>query len=400
MRPVKISEEVYYLNVSHRDRRLFDALIPLPDGTSYNSYIVKGKNKTVLFDAADPEKMDILMDFLKEIPEIDYVVAHHAEQDHSGGIPQVLEKYPEAKVLTNPKCKEMLIDHLHIPEDRVITVKDRETLDIGGKTLEFVYAPWVHWPETMCTYLKEDRILFTCDFFGSHLATSEIYSSEKTIYEPMKRYYAEIMMPFRSSIKNNLEKIENLEISLIAPSHGPIHKNVGFVKELYKDWTANEPKSKVLIAWVSMHGSTGILVKKLISCLQEKGICVDEVNLEDFDIGKAAISLVDCATIVIGCPTVLTGPHPKAVYVAYLANILRPKAKFLSVIGSYGWGGKTLEILSSLISNLKVEVLKPVIVKGLPRPTDIKQIEELAELIAEKHKNLFNIETKEFLKCS
>lgn len=388
MNPLKISNDVYYLAVPHWDRKLFDALIPLPDGTSYNAYIVRGGNKTVLLDAADPSRMSVLMDFLKNVPEIDYIVAHHAEQDHSGGIPLVLGKYPGARVLTNPKCKEMLMDHLRIPDNKFITVRDRETMDIGGKTLEFIYTPWVHWPETMCTYLKEDKILFSCDFFGSHLAAGEIYSDEKIIYEPMKRYYAEIMMPFRSHIKSHLEKLSAVEINMIAPSHGPVHKNVDFVLDAYKDWAGDEPKNKVLLAWVSMHDSTKILAEKLVSSLQEKGVLVDEINLEDFDIGKAAISLVDCATVVLGTPTVLGGPHPKAAYVAYLANLLRPKTKFLSVIGSYGWGGKTLEILSSSVGNMKVEVLKPVLVKGLPEEAAFKQIEELAELIAEKHRAL------------
>jgi flavorubredoxin len=390
MKPYKIADNVYFLQINHFNRRLFDSLIPLPEGTSYNAYLVKGSERTALLDTADPEKREVLFDFLKDVKKLDYVVSHHAEQDHSGSIPFVLEKYPMAKVVTNPKCKEFLMSHLHIPAEKFIEVKDYGTLDLGGKTLQFIYTPWVHWPETMSTYLKEDRILFSCDFFGSHLATSSAFSEETVVHDPMKRYYAEIMMPFATSVKSNLEKIKDLDLGMIAPSHGPVHKNVKFVTGLYRDWAAGETKNKALIAYVSMHGSTAIMVNRLVSRLQEAGVGVEKINMEQFDEGRVAMALVDAATVVIGTPTVLAGPHPKAVYGAYLANALRPKAKFVSVIGSYGWGGKTVEIIAGMIPNLKAEVLKPVIVKGKPTETDLALVDELAALIAGKHSELFN----------
>ena len=388
MKPIKLSENVFFLQVNHFNRTLFDSLIPLPEGTSYNSYLVKGSAKTALMDSADPEKREILFDFLRDVKTLDYVVAHHAEQDHSGSIPFVLEKYPAAKVVTNPKCKEFLMTHLHLPAEKFIEVKDGDKLDLGGKTLQFIYTPWVHWPETMVTYLKEDRILFSCDFFGSHLATGAVFSDENVVHDPMKRYYAEIMMPFRTSILGNLEKIKDLDLAMIAPSHGPVHKNIAFVKGLYQEWAGGPTKNNVLVAYVSMHGSTFVLVNRLVSRLQERGIAVEKLNLEQVDEGRVAMALVDATTIVIGTPTVLMVPHPKAVYGAYLANLLRPKAKFVSVIGSFGWGGKALETIASMIPNIKAEVLKPVIVKGLPTEADLVQIDELAALIAEKHETL------------
>lgn len=388
MVPVKIADNVYSLRVNHFNRRLFDALIPLPDGTSYNAYLVRGNDKTALLDSADPEKKEVLFDLLRGVEKLDYLVAHHAEQDHSGSIPFVLEKYPSAKVVTNPKCKEFLMSHLHVPAEKFIEVKDGETLSLGGKTLRFIYTPWVHWPETMVTWLQEDKILFSCDFFGSHIATDEPYADRKIVYSPMKRYYAEIMMPFRTNIKSNLEKLKDLDIALIAPSHGPMHKDVNFALDAYKDWALAEPKNKALIAYVSMHGSTLMLVNRLVSALQEKGVEVEKIDLDEFDIGRAAMALVDAATVVIGTPTVLAGPHPKAVYVAYLANALRPKTKFVSVIGSYGWGGKAVEIIAGMLPNIKAEVLKPVMVKGMPTDADLLQADELAALIAEKHETL------------
>ncbi len=388
MKPVKITEGVYSLRVNHFNRHLFDSLIPLPEGTSYNAYLVKGSEKTALLDSADPEKAEVLFDYLKDEKKIDYIISHHAEQDHSGSIPLVLERYPEAKVVTNPKCKELLMTHLHIPADKFIEVKDGDTLSLGGKTLEFLFLPWVHWPETMATYLREEKCLFSCDFFGSHLATGELFSEERQVYEPMKRYYAEIMMPFRSNIKGHLERLAKYELSFIAPSHGPVHNNSKFIMEIYKDWAVSGPRNKAVVAYISMHGSTYMLVNRLVSRLQEAGVSVEKLNLDQFDEGRVAMALVDAATIVIGTPTVLAGAHPKAVYAAHLANLLRPKAKFVSVIGSFGWGGRAVETIAGLIPNIKAEVLKPVIVKGMPTGADLMQIDELAALIVEKHAGL------------
>ena len=388
MKPIKLSEDVFFLQVNHFNRSLFDSLIPLPEGTSYNAYLVKGKNKTALLDSADPEKREVLFDYLKDVKELDYVVAHHGEQDHSGSIPAVLEKYPNAKVATNPKCKELLMTHLHIPAEKFMEVKDYDTLDLGGKALQFIYTPWVHWPETMSTFLKEDKILFSCDFFGSHLATGAVFSERNIVHDPMKRYYAEIMMPFRSSIRANLEKVGKLDLAMIAPSHGPVHKDVEFVTGLYRDWSSDAVKNNALLAYVSMHGSTAVLINRLASRLQELGVAVEKINMEHFDEGRVAMALVDAATIVIGTPTVLTGPHPKAVYGAYLANALRPRARFVSVVGSYGWGGKAVETIAGMIPNLKAEVLSPVMIKGLPTAADLARVDELAALIADKHKGL------------
>jgi flavorubredoxin len=385
----EIKKGVYYVGAQDWNRTLFDALIPLPDGTSYNAYLVLGSEKVALIDTVDPSKKDILFEYLKDVNNIDYVISHHAEQDHSGSIPFVLEKYPSAKVVTNPKGKELLMSHLHIPEDRFITVNDGETLSLGNKTLKFIYAPWVHWPETFVSYLLEDKILFTCDLFGSHLATSELFvEDESLVFEAAKRYYAEIMMPFRSIIQKNLEKIKDLNIDIIAPSHGPVYKNPSFIIDAYKDWISDNPKNLVVVPYISMHDSTKIMVDYFIDRLIEKGIKVQVFDLSVADIGKIAMSLVDASTLVIGTPTVLAGPHPKVLYVTYLANILKPKARFATVIGSYGWGGRTLEVIKSNLNNLSVELIDPVLVKGLPKLEDLKLLDELAEKIYNKHKEI------------
>ncbi len=389
MKPREIKPGIYCVGAIDWDRRLFDSLIPLPDGTSYNSYLIKGKEKTALIDTVDTTMQEVLINNLSElgINSLDYLVANHAEQDHCGTIPQVLEKYPQAKVVCTPKCKGMLIDLLLIPEEKFITVNDKETITLGDRTLEFIHAPWVHWPETMLTYLREDKILFPTDFLGSHLATTDLYvTDEGQVYEAAKRYYAEIMMPFRTTIQKNLEKIKDYAIDIIAPSHGPMYDKPEFILEAYHSWAFDEPKNIVVLPYISMHGSTRKMVEYLVGALAQKGVTVKQFDLVVTDIGKLAMALVDAATVVIGTPTVLAGPHPNVAYAAILANALRPNLKFISIIGSYGWGGKTVEQLAAMIPNLKLEILDPVLCKGFPKEADFKALNSLAATIAEKHK--------------
>jgi flavorubredoxin len=387
MKARQIKKDVYWVGAIDWDRRLFDALIPLPDGTSYNAYLVQGSQKVVLIDAVDPSMADVLMAYLENFPDIDYVVANHAEQDHAGGIPQVLEKYPDAKVVTTPKGKDLLVALLLIPENRFITVSDGETLSLGDKTMEFIHAPWVHWPETMLTYLREGKILFSCDLFGSHLATTDLYvADEGQVYEAAKRYYAEIMMPFRTIIEKHLEKLNGYKIDIIAPSHGPLYDKPPFIMEAYRSWVSGPPKNIVVLPYISMHGSTQKMVEYFVGALADRGVTVKQFNLAATDIGKLAMALVDAATLVIGTPTVLVGPHPNVVYAAFLANALRPELQFISIIGSYGWGSKAVEQLKGMIPNLKAEVLDPVIIKGFPGEGDFEALDNLANTIAQKHK--------------
>lgn len=389
MKPRQLRENIYCVGAVDWNRRLFDCLIPLPDGTSYNAYLVRGSEKTALIDTVDPPMHNILLNNLDElgVKKLDYVIAHHAEQDHSGAVPEVLGKYPEAKLVCSPKCRDMAIDHLLVPADRIITVEDGQTISLGNRTLEFIHTPWVHWPETMVSYLREEKILFSCDFFGSHLASTDMFvTDEGQVYEAARRYFAEIMMPFRPAIRKDLEKVSKYEIDIIAPSHGPMHKNPAFIMDAYHSWLYDEPKNIVVLPYVSMHGSTARMVEYLVSALAANGVAVKQFDLTVTDIGKLAMALVDAATVVLGVPTIHAGPHPAVAYAAFLANALRPDIRFISIIGSYGWGGKTVEVLAGMIPNLKAEIIAPVLCKGFPKEADFAALDRLAAAIAAKHK--------------
>lgn len=370
----------------HWERRLFDSLIPLPDGTSYNAYLVRGEKATALIDTADPVFRDELMRQLENVQSIDYVISQHSEQDHAGLLPEVLKRYPSAKLLCSEKARDLLTSHLHIPVERIRTVADGEQVSLGGRTLQFVYTPWVHWPETMCTYMPESKSLFSCDFFGSHLATTDLFVADQAqVHEAAKRYYAEIMMPFRKIITKNLEKLSALDFDMIAPSHGPVYDKPDFILEAYRDWISPEMKNEVTLPYISMHGSTEIMVRHLIAALAAKGISVRAFDLAVTDIGKLAIALVDAATLIVGAPTVHVGPHPAVYCAAHLANLLKPKLKYAAIIGSFGWGSKAIEQIAGLIPNLNVEVLGTVLHKGLPDADAFAQIDLLAAAVAKAH---------------
>lgn len=195
-------------------------------------------------------------------------------------------------------------------------------------------------------------------------------------------------MPFRQTIRRNLEKVRARNPAWIAPSHGPLYDNPAFIIEAYEEWVSAKPKNEVVVPYVSMHGSTEAMVRHLVAALAERGITVRQFNLSVTDIGKLAIALVDAATLVVGTPTVHISPHPAVFYATHLANALRPKLRFASIIGSYGWSSKAIERITALIPDLKVDLLEPVLCKGFPRKPDFEALENLAETIARHHCDL------------
>ena len=388
MKPRQIVPNVYLIGAVDWDRRLFDALIPLPRGTSYNAYLVQGGEKTALIDTVDPSKWTELAAQLDELPAPDYVVVHHVEQDHSGSLPMLLERCPGITVVCSEKARTMLVDHLHVDRARFQVVGDGDSLSLGDKTLTFLSTPWVHWPETISTYLVEDKVLFSCDFFGSHLATSDLFADEGDVLDGAKRYYAEIMMPFAPQVMKNVEKVTQYQIAFIAPSHGPVYDDPRFIVDAYRDWAGGPLRNVVCLPYVTMHDSTRLMVDHLTTALVERGVAVERFDLVTVDLGELASSLVHAATVVVGTPTILGGPHPLAAHAAFVANALRPRTKHATVVGSYGWGGKTVDSIVGALGKLKVEFLPPVLAKGMPRDADYAALDALAETIAEKHADL------------
>jgi len=387
----ELKNNVYYCGLNDAEREVFDELIPLEHGTSYNSYLVKGSEKVAIIDTMYPPKTDEYIKNLEEngIDKVDYIIANHGEQDHSGSIPALLKKYPEAVVVTNAKVKENIKEMLLVDESKIQVINNNEELSLGDKTLRFIIAPGVHWPDTMFTYIVEDNAICTCDFLGAHYTFEDAIAVEsKELEHSAKRYYAEIMMPFRTMCKKYTQLVKDLKPELIMPSHGPVYRNSNFILDLYTDWSADEGKNLVALPYVSMYGSTEEMIDYVIKGLNAKGIETIKYDIVRGDLGDLAMALVDATTIVLGSSMVLAGPHPAAFNIAYLAGVLRPKAKVAAMVGSYGWGGNLFGKLGEQLSALKLDLIEPLLVKGKAKEEDYKKLDEIIEQIYTKHKAL------------
>jgi flavorubredoxin len=390
----EIAPDVFWVGVKHHNRRLFDALIPLPYGTSYNAYLIVGSKKTALVDTVNPGFEKELLEKISEridAAKIDYVIMNHAEPDHANAAKDVLAVAKNATLVASAKGKEAAMMYFDVPSERIIVVDESSKIDLGGKTLKFVDAPWLHWPETIFTYLEEDKILFPCDFFGSHLAVGEFYADEygnENTLDMAKLYFAEIMMPFRRPGQTAVEKVKKLEPKMIAPSHGLIWREPKVILDEYTKWTSEKFQKKVMIAYVSMWGSTEKMVLALRDALVKRGVTVEVFDLPNTAIGHIAKELVDTPVVVVGAPTVLGGVHPVAAYATMLVKTLRAPTRYAAVLTSYGWSGGAVKALQGILEGTKIEVLGVVEVKGPPKKTEFDKVVELADKIDEKLKQL------------
>ncbi len=382
----EISDRVFAVGAKDWNRRTFDALIPLPRGTSFNSYLVKGQEKTALIDSVGPgftEELIGKISALTELAELDYVVMNHAEPDHSLALGAVI-KAGRATLLTTEKGAPMAARFGGVPEDRIKTIKEGETIDLGGKTLRFIESPWLHWPETMFTYLEENKLLFSCDFFGAHVADGIYDDDVPEIIGLAKSYFGEIMMPMRVFCKKGLEKIAKLDISLIAPSHGPIYRNPNRIIDAYRSWVAGETARKAIIAYVTMWGSTGVMVDSMVEALGSEGVTVKLYNLSQYDMGLLAEDLVDTPALIVGSPTVLGGLHPYVASALNIMKLLKPPLKYGAILNSFGWGKGVVKQGLEFFESAKIESAGFVESYGPPGAEEHQKIAELAAQLAAK----------------
>jgi len=386
---VEISEDVYWVGVRDWNRRLFDALIPLPKGTTYNAYLVVGERKKALVDTVNPGFEKELEEKIRKIvdpSELDYVIMNHAEPDHAGSIPHLMALNRKAMLVTSKRGAKMARAFYKVPEKRIKMVADQEALDLGGKTFRFIEAPMLHWPETMFTYLQENKVLFPCDFFGSHVAGGLYDEEVEDLMVHAQRYFGEIMMPFRIMAEKALGKIQNIDIDMIAPSHGPIHKNTKRILEAYKRWAHGQTKKKVTVVYVTMWNSTKRMIHPIVETLASEGVEVALYNLTSANIGDIAKDLVDSRAIVLGTPTVLGGMHPQALYATYLVKALNPPTRFGVILSSFGWGGGAMRHIQEVLGSSRIEIVGAMEVNGPPSEKDIKQVVELGKALAKRIK--------------
>jgi flavorubredoxin len=382
----EITDKVYAIGSVDWKRRIFDAIAPTPIGTTYNAYLVKGDDKTALIDTVHTDfqpEYSGKIDQLLGSTAVDYLIMNHAEPDHAGSIPFILDKYP-ATLITTKKGAELAGAYYRVPEDRIQVIKDGDTIDLGGKTLSFYPAPFIHWPETMLTYLPENKLLFSCDFFSAHNTSGLFDDDADDVLHWAKKYYGEIMMPLAKMGRMAMGKIQKLDVEMIAPSHGPIYRHPEAILEAYTRWTNQETKPKAIIVYVSMYKNTERMVYTFVEVLRNKGIDVMVFDMDGTDAGELAEHLVDARALVLASPTVLGSMHPLIQYAGIMIKTFKPPVKYGMFINSYGWGKSATNHGIEFFESAKIENIGVVEVNGAPGNEDNMNLQDAAATLADK----------------
>lgn len=388
---IEIKNGIHWLGAQHPELRVFDDLFPTEHGTTYNSYLVQGTEKTAIIDTVKIKFVDQFMDKLKSLVDpakVDYIIVNHAEPDHSGSLSYLLEHCPNAVVVSTQAAKNFVGNMIHKPFQSK-TVKDGETIDLGGRTLRFIMAPFLHWPDTMFTRLEEDKIMFTCDAFGAHYCnTRSIFNDEIEDYTSAREFYFDCLMrPFKDKVLAAVEKIRHDVIDMICPSHGPIvRKDPWRIIEQYENWS--KPKyfgKKVLVFYISPHGSTEKMAHALVAGAQLEGIEVASHHIVGLTDGELRDLMESADALVFGVPTINRDvPKPMWDVLAYLSTI-KLKTNLAAVFGSYGWSGEACKMVEERLKGMGFKlVADPLRAVFTPTADLLEQCKALGQTVSEE----------------
>lgn len=378
----KITDRVTYIGVKDEKLRKFDIIFDTKYGTTYNSYLVKGSEKTVIIDTVKDTFLEEYLNNIQEVTsfdKIDYIVLNHAEPDHSGSLEKVLEKAVNAKVVCSRPASMMVAELINRQIDYII-VGTGDSLDLGDISLDFFNTPYLHWPETMFTYLKAEKVLFPCDFFASHYGedTVDYKISEDEMWSNRKFYFDTIMRPFKTFALEALDKIEELEIDIVCPSHGPVHReDFTNTKAIYRKWSTVEKREKrVLVGYLSCYGYTRSLAEEVYRGIKDSGMAVDLIDLSG-DVSELVRIIEDADAIAIGSATVnrdVLEPFTN-IFGRVCSYVVRGRKAV--VFGSFGWSGEATKHMSERLTQLGFEVIGSFKTKLKPNEIALKEANEL-----------------------
>lgn len=390
MPAVEMKSDIYWIGVNDRTTDLFEGLWPITqEGVSYNAYCIHDEKK-VIIDLAKGFKSDEFFERVDEIfpvSDVDYIVMNHIEPDHSGILKTLLRIADHVTILCSQKCKKMLEDFYGVT-DNVKVVEDGEILKLGKRSLQFFHTPFVHWPETMMTYETADKILFSCDGFGSYGALrGAIFDDECTnpkFYEKEAlRYYVNIVAKFSNSVLKAIEKLNDIEIGIIAPSHGLIWRdNPGRIVQLYKQWAEyakGETNLGVTLIYGSMYGNTEKMMNAVAQGISNRG-----VEVEIFDVARTHVSYILPSLwiksgVMIGAPTYEGMLFPYMAQVVQMAVLKRIINKQYGLFGSFGWSGGALKDLQRIVDPVKWDLIESFEFYGAPTKEELQKGEEFGE---------------------
>ncbi|CAH2029943.1 FprA family A-type flavoprotein [Trichlorobacter ammonificans] len=386
---VQIREGIHWVGVLHPELRVFDDLFPTEHGTTYNSYLIQGSEKTALIDTVKGKFTDLFMDKIRALIDpatIDYIIVNHAEPDHSGSLAYLLEQCPNATVVSSQAAKNFVGNMIHRPfASRV--VKEGDTLDLGGRTLRFIMAPFLHWPDTIFTRLEEENLLFTCDAFGAHYCdTAHIFNDETDDFTAARHFYFDcIFRPFKDKVLAAVEKIRHDVIDMILPSHGPIIRTDPWkVIQQFEAWS--KPTSfckKIVLLYISPHGNTEKMAKAVVEGAASDGIEVACHHIVGMDTNELRTLLEEADALIFGIPTIARDiPAPMWNVLSALTSV-KLKTTMAAVFGSYGWSGEACKMAEERLKGLGFKlVAEPVRTTFTPTADILEQCVELGRKVA------------------
>ncbi|MEM2211326.1 MAG: FprA family A-type flavoprotein [Nitrososphaerales archaeon] len=397
-KPLRVTQSVYWVGVNDFSTKLFEGLWDIPEGVSYNSYLIIGSEKIALIDSVGEKFLEEHLNKIEQVinpSRIEYLIINHMEPDHTSAIPKILSVMPKVKVVLTPAAFQILKAFYHIETLETIIVKGDDTvIDLGGKTLRFIQTPFLHWPETMSTYLIEEEVLFSCDLCGSfkHLPEGAIVDTnieniEQYIYGgALKGYFAGVFSKYRDHVLKAMEKFKalGLKIKVLAPSHGPVYTiHAKEVMDLWTSWSKPDYTKKVVVAVGSMYGFTFKFVESIVKGIKEAGGEAVILNLVEDSPVKMLEMVIDAPALIIGMPTYEYDLFPPVNYFVNLLGLKKLTDKFVGVFGTFAWAGGGLKRLIDLLNTLGFKYLGGVEVKGSPLLEDLEKAKALAKLIAE-----------------
>lgn len=401
MKSLKLKDDIYWVGSLDPELRVFDIIMETTFGTTYNSYLVAGSKKTAVFETVKAkcfgEYKEKLIEILGDIKKIDYIVVNHTEPDHAGSVAMLLDLVPTAKVVGSENAIDFLKEIANREFDSII-VKHGDTIDLGNKTLKFVSAPFLHWPDSIYTYIPEDNVLVTCDSFGSHYSFDEVlYSkipeSKKEDYmSALVYYYTAIFSPFKKYVLEAIEKIKDYKIDMICTGHGPVlDKNPLEIVKLYKEWSTDvnpNTKKTIVIPYCAAYGYTGEIAKKIVEGISTKGdfnIKSYEINIANYGALKGDImnDIYFAEGILFGTPTINGDALPLIWDIAISLSPIVHGGKTVSAFGSYGWSGEGVPNIISRLDQLRMNVLDGFRIRFKPSAKNLSDAFEYGKLFAE-----------------
>lgn len=387
---IKIGPDIFWIGVKDPELRTFDDLFPTEHGTTYNSYLIKGTDKIAIIDTVKGKRAEEYLEKIRQLvdpADVDYFVVNHTEPDHSGSLEFMLKHCPKACVVSTQAAHTFLGNLIHSPFPSHI-VKDGEVLDLGGKQLRFIIAPFLHWPDTMFSLVEESGILFTCDAFGSHYCGASIFNDELPDFSrDMQFYFDCIMRPFKDKALLAIDKIRHERVEVICPSHGPVLRNEPLkTVNLYESWC--QPAvgdKKIVLFYISPHGNTEKMAAAVAKGATAAGVEVISKHINNLSADEIRDLLETGDALIFGTPTINRDiPKPMWDVFAYLSTV-RLRTNIAAVFGSYGWSGEACKLAEERLKGLNFKLPVPFVrTPFTPRNEALQQCEALGRAIAEE----------------